>query len=97
MPHLQSLFNAAVGEEGGDALVSPGVARVATLFVEAGMAVTEAEVSRLFAEHEWDAAQSFQWEALRDLAVECGFEGGSAEESEESAGLTDTIAERICQ
>ena len=95
MQQLRLLFNAAVGADDGGEWLRPGVDRVAELFVEVGMESTAEDVQSIFESEEWEAERSFDLQALRQLAIQCGDEDGSEEESEELAALIETISQRI--
>ena len=111
MSSLLQIYMLAVGGDVEQPLSKPGPARVAELFGECGLADSEQQVSKAYAEEAWSEDRSFTWSEFEELGVRCGLDGenGQAvgksgaevgaskdEESEEALELA-ALVERVAQ
>ena len=62
----------AVGGDVEQSLSKPGSARVAELLGECGLADSEEQVSKAYAEEAWSEDRSFTWPEFQELGVKCG-------------------------
>ena len=74
---METLYDAYLQEVGGDretSLDKPGAARMAELFIQCGLVISEEQIQEVYECQKWNAERSCSWSELHEFAVKCGLE-----------------------